>query len=466
LALDSIDPAVRQSALSTPLGEYFRCPAEFDRLTVVRDLPQQPAYFRFGEIVCYGRSSVAGQSGAAGMLPDTAGEVAISGERVLMPFDLAEVVDNLHHERYTRNGSHYLETMTSAAAARAAYYLLRPLLPVGVRKHLQKLHFSGWEKIPFPRWPLDVSVDALMEAAVTLLLRYRLVDRFPFIWFWPDGVPSCAILTHDVESKSGRDFCGALMDIDDSYGLKSSFQVIPEKRYEKSAAVSTSIKCRGFEVNVHDLNHDGHLFQTHEHFLNQVAEINAYGRAFQSRGFRAGAMYREQSWFGALNFDYDMSVPNVAHLEPQRGGCCTVMPFFIGDLVELPLTTVQDYALFHILGNYSTSLWRTQIDLIRRRHGLITLLTHPDYLIETRAQAVYRQLLNHVAQLRDDGELWFALPGEVERWWRSRSHMRLERAPDGWRVVGRGSERARVAFATLEGDRLVYEIAGPGGGGR
>ncbi len=80
-------------------------------------------------------------------------------------------------------------------------------------------------------------------------------------------------------------------------------------------------------------------------------------------------MYRDQEWFDALEFSYDMSVPNVAHLEPQRGGCCTVMPYFVGDILELPLTTIQDYSLFHILGDYSIDLWKEQIDLILRRTG-------------------------------------------------------------------------------------------------
>jgi hypothetical protein len=40
-----------------------------------------------------------------------------------------------------------------------------------------------------------------------------------------------------------------------------------------------------------------------------------------------------------------MSVPNVGHLEVQRGGC-TVMPYFIGRIVELPVTTSQDYSVF------------------------------------------------------------------------------------------------------------------------
>ena len=91
-------------------------------------------------------------------------------------------------------------------------------------------------------------------------------------------------------------------------------------------------------------------------------------------------MCRNQEWYDALDFNSYMSVSNVAHLEPQRGGRSTVMPFFIGRILELPLTTVQDYSLFHILGDYSIDLWKRQIDLIRERNGLISFITHPDYL--------------------------------------------------------------------------------------
>src|SRR4030095_13902574 len=106
---------------------------------------------------------------------------------------------------------------------------------------------------------------------------------------------------------------------------------------------------------------------------------------FECGGFRSGAMYREQRWYEAFGFAYDMSVPNVAHLEPQRGGCCTVMPYFVGDILELPLTTLQDYSLFHILDDYSLTLWQRQIASIREQHGLITFLAHPDYLVDPGA---------------------------------------------------------------------------------
>lgn len=64
-------------------------------------------------------------------------------------------------------------------------------------------------------------------------------------------------------------------------------------------------------------------------------------------------MYRQQEWFNAFDFSYDMSVPNVAHLEPQRGGCCTIMPYCNGRILEIPLTTSQDYTVFQILNEHS-----------------------------------------------------------------------------------------------------------------
>ena len=145
------------------------------------------------------------------------------------------------------------------------------------------------------------------------------------------------------------------------------------------------LRRRGFEVNLHDLNHDGYLFHNRAQFLERAQEINRYAREFECGGFRSGAMYREQQWYDAFEFSYDMSVPNAAHLEPQRGGCCTVMPYFVGKILELPLTTVQDYSLFHILGDYSISLWQEQIGAIREQHGLITFMAHPDYLTDPDA---------------------------------------------------------------------------------
>ena len=157
----------------------------------------------------------------------------------------------------------------------------------------------------------------------------------------------------------------------------------------------------------------------------RAKKINAYAEAWGAVGFRSPVMYRNLSWLPALKFSYDMSVPNMAHLDPQHGGCCTVMPYFIGDLLELPLTTTQDYSLFHILQQRSLDLWKKQIAMIQERHGLISFIIHPDYVTEPWARELYDRLLGHLAELRSEQGVWIALPKVVASWWRARHEMRL-----------------------------------------
>jgi hypothetical protein len=290
-------------------------------------------------------------------------------------------------------------------------------------------------------------------------MRAAGIRSIPFIWLWPYGHHSCAMVTHDVEARKGRDFCARLMDWDDSFGIKSSFSIVPESRYDVSEAYLAAFRERGFEICVHDLNHDGALYRDRETFMSRAKAINDYGRRFGARGFRAGSMWRNQLWFGALEFDYDMSVPNVAHLEAQRGGCCTVMPYFIGNLVELPLTTTQDYSLFHVLRDRSLNLWRRQIEFILQKHGLISILSHPDYLQESWAEAIYKQLLEHIANLGEKKNVWVAKPGEISSWWRQRNKLQLVSGTNGLRIEGEGSEHARVAFAHIDDQgQLTYDV--------
>jgi hypothetical protein len=444
--------------------EYFRCPEEYAVFAARVEPTGRPGYFRFGpDTVCFGRSRADKCPEEFGTdLHDLSSEIRMEGSLCSLPFDPAEVVDNLRHERYV-NGQHKSVTTPGIRkTARRAYSHIRPFLPVSLRRHLQRMHLRGWEEIGFPGWPVDRTVDRIFAKLLVLSMKTLRVPAVPFIWFWPEGNSSCAIMTHDVETAEGRDFCAQLMDLDDRRGIKSSFQIIPEERYEVSPAFLQAFRDRGFEVNVHDLNHDGNLFSTRERFLRRVARINEYGRQYGASGFRSGVLYRNPDWYEALEFAYDMSIPCVAHLEAQRGGCCTVMPFFIGKILELPLTTSQDYSLFQLLDDYSLETWMGQIRIIMEGHGLVSCIAHPDYLIEKRARQSYESLLDFLAHLRAQANLWLPLPRDVNRWWRERSAMRLVLRGDTWQIEGQGKERARIAWASLDGDRLAYSFSRDG----
>jgi hypothetical protein len=443
---------------SSAFADYFRCVDLLAPIERRGDLSTDEGYFRLGDAVCYGRCSGASARYVDEPVADVAATVSCDGGRVTLPFDLSEVVTNLRQELYRPSPLTLLQRLTSGRTPRSLYYTLRPMLPVQVRKHLQKMRLNGWQRIAFPRWPIDVSVETLMRRVMALQLKSSGMRRLPFVWFWPEGARSCAIMTHDVEGPSGRAFCEPLMDLDDRFGIRSAFQLVPDAGAEITNALAAALRGRGFEVNLHDLTHDGYLFQDQAEFGSRAAQINQYARQLQCRGFRSGSMYREQQWYAAFEFSYDMSVPNAAHLEPQRGGCCTVMPYFVGKILELPLTTTQDYSLFHILEQYSTTLWKQQIEMLLAQNGLMSFITHPDYLREKRALTVYADLLAHLRQLRAERRVWIALPGEVDGWWRSRSQMTVVPSGGSWRVEGPDSRRAKVAYAVLHGDSVTYEI--------
>jgi hypothetical protein len=442
------------------LRDYYRQAPGCDGIQWSGSLAADSGFFRFGRNVCYGRSAAGARAAAGDMqLYDTWSDVLSQQRAIHLPFDPEEIVENLQRERYS---AHFrAENGLANMVLRKLYYRLRPYLSVPVRKHLQRLHLRGWEKIAFPEWPVDCTVDRLHRQLLALSMQAQGLDALPFIWFWPESHNSCAILTHDVEDLQGRDFCSHLMDIDESFGFRSSFQVVPEDRYPVSPEFLSSIVDRGFEVNVHDLKHDGRLYAEHGEFLIRAKRINRYGVEFGARGFRSGVMYRNADWYEALDFLYDMSIPNVAHLDPQRGGCCTVMPYFIGKMIELPLTCTQDYTLFNIMGDYSIDLWLRQIELIRANHGLISILVHPDYVIEKRAQNTYRNLLKYLAGVRQQDSVWTPLPGELAEWWRQRSQMTLAHINGSWQLQGPGSERATIAYAMLSGDDVSYQLEAP-----
>ncbi len=438
------------------LLDYYRCPEEFVRFGAAQNLGRTPGFFRFGKhITCFGRNAGVLAKTPNGELSDVLSLMDFQGDEITLPFEIDEILDNFRKERYlAKDGTSSLPKNL----IRKAYYAARPILPVGVRKHLQQFHLRERRKIEFPSWPIDKSVDNLCAELMSLSVKANDNQKIPFVWFWPNEFQGCVLMTHDVEHEEGRAFCGDLMDLDERHGIRSSFQVVPEERYEVSEAFLESIRARGFELNVHDWNHDGQLFESYERFLKRAGSINQYTRKWRTEGFRSGGMYRNAEWTDAFHFEYDMSFPSAAHLEPQLGGCCTVMPYMAGGLVELPLTATQDYSLFHILGQYSIDLWKDELNTIASSNGLASFIVHPDYVIERRERQVYENLLQYLSEYCNAAKIWQPLPRDAACWWRERTQMRIERSGDSWKVAGPGSERACVAFAQIEEGRLTYQI--------
>jgi hypothetical protein len=443
------------NALLRALTERYRCPADLLKVEVETELSNQAGYFRFGQgVVGYGRTANGrNDQQVSPVLSEISEQTKFHGSRVFLPFDPVEVIENLRLEKYPG-----IQDSWARQVGKSAYYRLRPHLPRPLREQIQRLQLRGWRDRLFPAWPVDFSVEGIYEQLLVLSMRASGLDRIPFIWFWPHGNTGCVIMTHDVEGPAGRDFCEELMELDESHGIKSAFQLVPEGNYSVTPNFIERVRGRGFEVGIQDLNHDGRLYDDHDEFLRRARLINRYAKEYGATGFRGGVLYRKPEWYDAFDLSFDMSIPNTARLDPQRGGCCTVFPYFIGKMVEIPVTTIQDYMLLHLLKERSIELWKIQIGQILRRNGLISFIVHPDYVIEEEMRTLYESLLIHLAKLKSTSQAWFSLPRDVDRWWRQRSQMQLVNDGREWRIEGEGAERAVIAYARSTDTGLTYEF--------
>lgn len=137
------------------------------------------------------------------------------------------------------------------------YYLVKPLLPrraqIALRRTILKLRLPVTKGV----WPIKESAGAL-----------------PPGWKgWPGGKQFAVVITHDVESSRGIEKCRLLAEIDLKYGFKSSFNIVPCK-YTVPESTRLWLQERGFEIGVHDYNHDGKLYRSRKKFDERAMVIN------------------------------------------------------------------------------------------------------------------------------------------------------------------------------------------------
>jgi hypothetical protein len=251
-------------------------------------------------------------------------------------------------------------------------------------------------------------------------------DRVPVDWpGWPEGKQFAFVLTHDVESQRGLDYVKDLAQLEMTYGFRSCFNFIPEGPYSVSSELRSWLIDHGFEVGVHDLYHDGHLFSSRQEFCRRAKRINEILKEWGAVGFRSGYMLRNLDWISELDIAYDASTFDTDPFEPQPEGVETIFPFwrhFDGNdrgYMELPYTMAQDSTLFLLLRANSIDVWRTKLDWLASQGGMVLLNVHPDYVdfaghgdSSRYPIARYQELLSYVHRSYD-GLVWHPLPREL-----------------------------------------------------
>lgn len=294
------------------------------------------------------------------------------------------------------------------------YYLLKPMIPWGLRTWARRWRGERQRRKYASVWPIDERAGAA-----------------PPNWpGWPNGKQFAFVLTHDVEGPKGLRRVRRLMELEKKHGFRSSFNFVPEGGYRVPDALREELEEEGFEVGVHGLTHDGKMYFSRERFAEEVARIQEYVRKWDAAGFRSPLMHHEMRWMHLLGTGYDSSTFDTDPFEPMTDGAGTIFPFWIpGEngkgLVELPYTLVQDFTLFLVLQERGNAVWKQKLDWIAEKGGMALLNVHPDYMALDEKAArdefpvpYYEEFLEYARDRYGDA-LWHALPKDVARYYES-----------------------------------------------
>ena len=138
----------------------------------------------------------------------------------ILPFDPDEVVASLRSERYLHLEGPGHPDVT--AAARRAYYGVRPALPRRTQIRMRRAFTHVQARRRFPRWPWEPGLHDLVDFVVGCVATAA-GRALPSIAPWPRGRSWALVLTHDVETAAGRDRIGALRAVEAAAGYRSSW---------------------------------------------------------------------------------------------------------------------------------------------------------------------------------------------------------------------------------------------------
>lgn len=363
--------------------------------------------------------------------------------------------ETLDPEDYLRE--RYLRGAGSASPALRAYYALKPLIPRRAQLAMRRAYARRQAARPFPSWPVEPLLVEHQHSQFRRRLRESGAERIPFVSFWPEGRRFAAVLTHDVEGPAGIALIPRVREIERRHGLRSAWYFVAEA-YAIDPAVFERLRAEGCEVGLHGIHHDGKLFASRERFEAELPKIHRYLAEWDAVGFRSPATHRNADWMHELGCLYDSSFSDTAPFEPQAGGCCSIFPYLLDGLVELPMTLEMDHTLWEIMRDVDAAHWIRKADWVAANHGLVNLLVHPDYLTDTRREACYDVFLMHLAAMEG---AWHALPREVAAWWKAREGLADARPEELPAEVEAGGERYRPASAFArrgEGDAIALEL--------
>ncbi len=229
-------------------------------------------------------------------------------------------------------------------------------------------------------------------------------------------------LTHDVDTKTCSDLWEGIVELEESAGVRSTWNVLTEGPYRINGRWLDQLEKNGFEIGLHGDTHDMAIgFRTPEAIRRRLIKcMDILERPIG--GYRAPALAVSEDLLhllSELGFRYDSSIKVRC---VYKEGIDNALPYRYPDtgLWELPLV-VQDDVLFrdlHLNNDEALELLFAVAGIFKRYGGLMVINTHPVNLADHRD--FYTKLLeflthNDSIRIMTAGELVNQLDAHVNR---------------------------------------------------
>ena len=271
---------------------------------------------------------------------------------VFLPFDPGEVMRLFWSEGYRDIGRSARRLRSRRRAAR----LLpgSPGLPRPLQLGLRRLFTRVQAASSFPGWPIEDSLHDFYGWLFAMIADLAGAP-VPFLDLWPDGRSWALVLTHDVETDVGYRDMDLLRGPERARGYRSSWNFVGA-RYQVDDETGPLAARRGMRGR--RARAPARWPGPARRFMDErLPAMWEHARRWSAVGFRSPATQRDWELMPRLGFDYDSSYTDTDPYEPQPGGCCTYLPYFNQETVELPITMAQDHTLFTILQHPDGGLW-------------------------------------------------------------------------------------------------------------
>ncbi|MDP4117263.1 MAG: hypothetical protein Q8903_14095, partial [Bacteroidota bacterium] len=151
--------------MNKAIEEYYKLPENYFNFTTSPPRKANNDFFYLNEILCFGK---AGNHKCYSEIS--------ADHTITLPDNLNDVINNLRLEKYIedKNIAFQNNFLTDI------YYNTRSYIPNILRHQLQKFSMRNWDKITFPDFPVDTTVENIFESIIIEFLKINQNEKVPF----------------------------------------------------------------------------------------------------------------------------------------------------------------------------------------------------------------------------------------------------------------------------------------------